>query len=191
MAESLQDRGRFDLSNMKELILILGGARAGKSTFALKTAAAISERVCFVATAEALDEEMQARIQTHRAERPIGWSTVEEPRDLGMALQQTGDVDVVIVDCLTLFVSNWMMTQSNLEEMNSTVTYAINDFLETVSTGDQTVICVSNEVGLGLVPDNELGRAYRDTLGRVNQLVAAAADRVYLVVAGLPLQIKP
>ena len=174
----------------KELVLILGGARAGKSTFALNMANSISDKVCFVATAEALDEEMEARIQTHRAERSPNWSTVEEPRDLSLALQKVGDSDVVIVDCLTLLVSNWMMSEPDVDVMNTKVLQTTSDFLKTVSAGNQTVICVSNEVGLGLVPDNALGRVYRDTLGRVNQLVAAAADRVYLVVAGLPLQIK-
>jgi len=175
----------------KELVLILGGARAGKSTFALKMANGISERICFVATAEALDDEMKRRIKNHREERPANWSTVEEPRDLGLAMQQTGESEVVIVDCLTLFVSNWMMAETDADKMNLKVLDAVNNFLKTTSASNQTVICVSNEVGLGVVPDNALGRLYRDTLGRVNQLGAAAADRVYLVVAGLPLQIKP
>jgi adenosyl cobinamide kinase/adenosyl cobinamide phosphate guanylyltransferase len=175
----------------KELVFILGGARAGKSTFALSMANGLSDKVSFVATAEALDDEMEARIKTHRAERSSNWSTVEEPRNLDLALQKVGESEVVIVDCLTLLVSNWMMSEPDVDAMNAKVLQVIDDFLKTVSAGNQTVICVSNEVGLGLVPDNALGRIYRDTLGRVNQLVAAEADRVYLVVAGLPLQIKP
>ena len=150
----------------------------------------ISDQICFIATAEPLDDEMASRIRTHRAERPSHWLTVEEPRNLSIALQKAAEPNVVIVDCLTLFVSNWMMAEPDVDVMNSKVIEATNDFLKTVSNQEQSVICVSNEVGLGLVPDNALGRTYRDILGRVNQLVAAAADRVYLVVAGLPLQIK-
>src|SRR3954452_2000599 len=105
----------------KELTLIIGGARAGKSTFAQKLATEASENVCFIATAEALDDEMHARIQVHRAERPEQWSTVEEPRDLAGAIHNTGDSTVVIVDCLTLFVSNWMMSEPDVDIMNSKV----------------------------------------------------------------------
>jgi len=134
---------------------------------------------------------MENRIQIHRSERPAGWSTVEEPKDLSHALRKSNDADVVIVDCLTLFVSNWMMSEDDPEILNSQIMQTFEEFLKTASEMDQTIICVSNEVGLGLVPDNALGRAYRDTLGRVNQMAAAAADRVYLVVAGIPIRIKP
>ena len=174
---------------MSELILILGGARAGKSTFALRLAAERKD-VSFVATAQALDADMRSRIDVHRSERPQHWTTIEEPRDLGSALRKAPDSDMVIVDCLTLFVSNWMLAEPDPQTMNENLKSAINDFLGTVARRTQPVICVSNEVGLGLVPDNELGRAFRDTLGRVNQIIAAAADRVYLVVAGIPMRIK-
>ena len=175
----------------KELILILGGARAGKSTFALRLAAERGDNICFIATAEALDEEMRLRVAAHRAERPTHWQTIEEPKQLGDAIKRSNESEIVIVDCLTFFVSNWLMSNPNQQQAEQDVLRVFEDFLSIVSLQNQTVICVSNEVGLGVVPDNELGRSFRDALGRVNQMAAAASNRVYLLVAGLPLQIKP
>lgn len=176
-----------------ELILVLGGARAGKSAFALRLAsersAATSARVCFVATAEALDEEMEARIERHRTERPSDWLTLEEPKQLDIALSKAHDAEVVILDCLTLFVSNWLVTTgAGCEEE---ITRVVEAFLALARSSNQTIICVSNEVGLGLVPEAPLGRAFRDMLGRVNQRFAESAAEVHLLVAGLPLQLKP
>ena len=171
-----------------KLILVLGGARAGKSTFALRLAKDLAGegRVTFIATAQALDDEMAQRIARHREERPSAWLTIEEPYDLDRALIQASDSDVALVDCLALFVSNWLLRgeDSKLEQ-------TCQSFLATVEAQPQTVICVSNEVGLGIVPDNQLSRTYRDLLGRVNQQFAEAADEVYLLVAGLPLRLKP
>ena len=174
---------------MSKLILVLGGARAGKSTFALRLAEAqIGDgQGCFIATAQALDDEMAERIARHRAERSAQWITVEEPFQLDAALLQAAEAKVVLIDCLTLFVSNWLLRSDN--ETEQTVQTLVARLLASVN--EQTVICVSNEVGLGLVPDNPLGRTFRDLLGRVNQQFAAAADEVYLLVAGLPLQLKP
>lgn len=176
-----------------EIILILGGARAGKSAFALKLAGAGETKpdgeVCFIATAEALDEEMAARIRRHRAERSADWQTIEEPREIDRALSQARYADVVIVDCLTLFVSNCLLAdQSERSELDTT--RIVESFLDLAKQRRQTVICVSNEVGMGLVPEFAVGREFRDLLGRVNQRFARAADRVYLLVAGLPLQLK-
>lgn len=170
------------------LILILGGARAGKSTFALRLAKekAGQGSVTFIATAQAFDDEMSQRIARHREERPPHWNTIEEPYQLDEALIKALDSDVVIVDCLTLFVSNWLLRDeaSKLQEVSES-------FLASVQSQTQTVIVVSNEVGLGLVPETPLGRTFRDSLGRVNQQFAEAADEVYLLVAGLPLRLKP
>jgi adenosylcobinamide kinase / adenosylcobinamide-phosphate guanylyltransferase len=170
------------------LILVLGGARAGKSTFALRLARerAGEGSVTFIATAQALDEEMAARIARHREERPAHWTTIEEPYQLDDALIKASDADVALVDCLTLFVSNWLLRSedSKLKEVSES-------FLATVRSQTQTVICVSNEVGLGIVPETPLGRTFRDLLGRINQQFAEAADEVYLLVAGLPLRLKP
>lgn len=184
-----------------KLILVLGGARAGKSTFAMRLAeehasrggqtregehAGDDPRVTFIATAQALDDDMAQRIARHQAERPTHWRTLEEPYQLDRALITVPNSGVVLIDCLTLFVSNWL-----LRDEPSKLQAVCENFLATASSRTQTVICVSNEVGLGIVPDTPLGRTFRDLLGRVNQQFAAAADEVYLLVAGLPLRLKP
>jgi adenosylcobinamide kinase / adenosylcobinamide-phosphate guanylyltransferase len=171
-----------------KLILVLGGARAGKSTFAMHLANERAGRgsVTFIATAQALDDDMAQRIARHREERPVNWSTIEEPYQLDRTLITAPDSNVVLVDCLTLFVSNWLL-RSDEQTMQ-----AISErFLTTVKSRTQTVICVSNETGLGIVPETTLGRTFRDLLGRLNQQFAAAADEVYLLVAGLPVRLKP
>jgi adenosylcobinamide kinase / adenosylcobinamide-phosphate guanylyltransferase len=170
------------------LTLLLGGARSGKSTQAL-TLAADAERVLFVATGEAHDEEMAARIAIHRKERPAKWHTLEEPRDLATALgPRISNYDLIIIDCLTLWVSNLLLaTPTPIDPVA-----AVPPLLDVYERGGDTDwIIVTNEVGLGLVPDTPLGRTYRDALGAVNRQVAAAADVVTFMVAGLPLTIKP
>ena len=171
-----------------KLILVLGGARAGKSTFAMRLANEYAGEgsVTFIATAQALDDDMAQRIARHREERPAHWSTIEEPYHLDSALITAPDSSVVLIDCLTLFVSNWLLRSDD-----QTLPEISKRFLATVSCQTRTVICVSNEVGLGIVPETPLGRTFRDLLGRVNQQFAAAADEVYLLVAGLPLRLKP
>lgn len=177
------------------LILLLGGARAGKSTRALQLAVekeGLSGRdVCYIATAQGLDDDMAARIARHRAERPPHWRTIEEPYQIDKALRQAAEAGVVVVDCLTLFVSNWLLRYEAEHECERIIRQITTDFLERAKSQPQSIVCVSNEVGLGVVPDTSLGRVFRDLLGRVNQDFAAAADEVYLVVAGLPLQLKP
>lgn len=176
------------------LILLLGGARAGKSNHALRLAAARCRspvaRVCFIATAQALDEDMTARIARHREQRPSAWQTIEEPYQIDEALRHAGEAEIVIVDCLTLFVSNWLQRYEDEDECEQFVRRITRDFLE-LTRSQQTIICVSNDVGLGVVPETRIGRVFRDLLGRVNQDFAAAANEVYLLVAGLPLQVKP
>ncbi len=183
------------ISNDKQLILLLGGARAGKSSCALRLATEREQlsggNVCFIATAQALDEDMSARITRHRAERPSHWQTIEEPYQLDQALQQTANTEVVIVDCLTLFVSNWLLKYDDQQQCEKAVRQITERFLELAQSQQQTIICVSNEVGLGVVPETRLGRVFRDLLGRVNQDFAQAADEVYLLVSGLSLQLKP
>ena len=175
------------------LILILGGARAGKSSFALQLAAdreLLSQSdVRFIATAQALDEEMAMRIAKHRADRPLHWRTIEEPYKLDEAVRDSEGAGIVIVDCLTLLVSNWLLR--NEPECEQKLNKIGETLISTAKSRNQTLICVSNEVGLGLVPETPLGRRYRDVLGRVNQQFAQAADEVYLLVAGLPLRLKP
>ena len=178
-----------------EIILILGGARAGKSAFALRLARdreiAAAGRICFIATAAPLDEEMRARIARHREERPPDWLTIEEPKRLDTAIAEARNAQVVIVDCLTLFVSNWFMDIEDERACEREIEPIVENFLAIAAKSEQTIICVSNEVGLGLVPETSLGRLFRDALGRVNQRIARAASQVYLLVAGLPIQLKP
>lgn len=173
------------------LIFVVGGARAGKSSFALRLAKEHASRVCFIATAQALDDDMASRIARHREERPAHWTTIEEPYQLDKALLQAGTSQLVIVDCLTLFVSNWLLRSHNENQCEETVRNISQNLLTTVKSQRQPMICVSNEVGLGVIPETRLGRTFRDLLGRVNQQFAEAADEVYLLVAGLPLRLKP
>ena len=178
-----------------KLILLLGGARAGKSTYALRLAKEREQisgaEVCFIATAQALDEDMAARIAQHRKERPRNWRTIEEAYHIEEALRETGETGIVIVDCLTLFVSNWLMRYDVEHHCETLVRRVTAEFLELARSRRQTIICVSNETGLGIVPETRLGRIFRDLLGRVNQDFAATADEVDLLVAGLPLRLKP
>ena len=183
------------------LILILGGARSGKSTFAERLAAHSSKSVAFIATATASDEDMQDRIARHRASRPAEWTTIEEPLDLVYALQEANsEADVILLDCMTLWLSNWMGQQAFTDETENVILNsatksalaAIEALLTAVKilASGKTVIVVSNEVGLGIVPMHPLSRAYRDTLGWVNQRIAQDAERVYLMIAGLAVDIK-
>ena len=185
------------------LILVLGGARSGKSTFAEKLAASSRSSVAFIATATASDEEMQARIARHRAERPQTWHTIEEPLDLAGALQRASALaDVLLLDCLTLWASNWLMQQPRLplegQQVISDPLFGehalkeIEAMLRVLRSlpAHQSLIVVSNEVGMGLVPEYPLGRVYRDTLGYANQHLARAAERVYLLVAGIAVDLK-
>jgi len=187
MSQSMTRRAR--------LILLLGGARAGKSAYAERlaedAARASGAQVCFIATAQELDEDMTARIARHRTERPVNWRTIEEPCQIHEALKRASDARIVIVDCLTLFVSNWLMHHEDEHECEQFVRRVTREFLEQAHVRQQTIICVSNEVGLGIVPDTRMGRVFRDLLGRVNQDFAAAADEVHLLFAGLPLRLKP
>jgi adenosyl cobinamide kinase/adenosyl cobinamide phosphate guanylyltransferase len=163
------------------LTLILGGARSGKSRRAEALLAALPPPWTYIATAEAFDAEMQARIEAHRARRTAGWRTLEAPRDLTGAL--AGAAPPVLVDCLTLWLSNLMLAESDLPAAMA----ALEDVLR--ARGGMGVL-VSNEVGSGIVPATALGRRFRDAQGLLNQRMAALADRVELVVAGVPLRLK-
>ena len=186
---------------MKEQsILLLGGARSGKSRTAVQMAKAYGDRVLYVATAEAKDEEMRARIEVHRSKRPAIWRTIEVTSNVGSAVQGAlveGEVDVVLLDCLTMLLSNVMLEglpDTEVENLDVTTARArvaaeLDELLATVGSCVVPWIVVSNEVGCGLVPPTQLGRTYRDLLGWANQRLAAAADAVYWMVAGLPVNI--
>lgn len=174
----------------KELILILGGARSGKSAFAERLARR-GRRVLFVATAEPRDEDMKRRIAAHRERRPAGWDTLEEPLDLVAALRPVLDrYDTFLLDCLTLWVSNLLLDEPGHAEANNRIQDSARKLMDLIEETPATWILVSNQVGQGIVPSSALGRAYRDALGRVNQLAASRADRVYLMTAGLALELK-
>jgi adenosylcobinamide kinase/adenosylcobinamide-phosphate guanylyltransferase len=167
----------------------LGGVRAGKSAFAVARARAIGGRVVFVATAEAGDDEMAARIARHRAERPPSWRTVEIPVALPSALTALeSEADVLIVDCLNFWVANMLQKRPGLSDADLRSEAAA---LEAVATCPRfSLLLVSNEVGSGVHPETELGRRFRDALGLVNQAAARAAEEVVLMVAGCPLTVK-
>ena len=174
----------------KELILILGGARSGKSAVAEKLARQ-GERTLFVATAEALDDDMKRRIIAHRERRPAAWDTLEEPLDPASAVPLALDGhDTLLLDCLTVWVSNLLLGMENDAGAENEILARVEVFLDLYEKTEARWILVSNEVGLGVVPPSALGRVYRDALGRVNQLVAARADKVYTMTAGLALELK-
>jgi adenosylcobinamide kinase/adenosylcobinamide-phosphate guanylyltransferase len=175
----------------KKIILILGGARSGKSTYAQELAEQYGNNVLFVATAAALDDEMRVRIEAHKKARPQGWKTLEASCNIGTELKkQSGDFDVVLIDCITLLISNLLGNGPDSPEIDRRVEKEIAQLVECTHLIDKTFIIVSNEVGLGLVPPNKAGRIYRDLLGKANQILAHNADEVYLMVAGIPLKIK-
>ncbi|MBU1181651.1 MAG: bifunctional adenosylcobinamide kinase/adenosylcobinamide-phosphate guanylyltransferase [Proteobacteria bacterium] len=170
------------------IVLVTGGARSGKSEFALKLAEKLEGKMLFLATAEAFDEEMEQRIQRHRKQRGNRWNTIEEPIYLGKALRPIlGLYNTIVVDCLTLWMSNLLGKYPDHEEKITEVT---DDFLSCMLEFKGTIIVVSNEVGMGIVPGNRLARIFRDMAGQLNQKVAQIADEVYLIVSGLPLKLK-
>jgi adenosylcobinamide kinase / adenosylcobinamide-phosphate guanylyltransferase len=166
------------------LTFILGGSRSGKSGFALERASGLQGRKVFIATAQAFDDEMSERIARHKKERSGEWITFEEP----LALPQLiGDIsnkfDVLVVDCLTLWLSNLMLNYCEVEA-------DIKSFISSAVTCPSSLFVVSNEVGMGIVPDNALARKFRDDAGTLNRRVAEIAEEVYLVTAGIPIRIK-
>ncbi len=176
------------------VILILGGARSGKSNHAQRLAEEMGRPVLYVATATAGDEEMAERIARHRAARPAHWRTVEAPVGVGRALAGVlGDGEVVLLDCLTLLVANLLMElgeSADADVLEGRVTAELEELLAVCAAHKATLIVVSNEVGMGLVPPYPMGRVYRDVLGRANQWLAARAEQVIFMVAGLPMVVK-
>lgn len=180
----------------KSVVLVLGGARSGKTAWALKEAenrllqyrhSAVSgggeQHALYVATAQALDAEMQERIQRHREERGELWHTIEESLDLSRCILDSGRYPVVLLDCLTMWVSNLMTCELPLDHVFSELCAALRQI-------PNQIILVSNEVGLGIVPDNPLARRFRDAVGRLHQEIALVADEVFFVTAGIALRMK-
>lgn len=186
---------------MRKLVLILGGARSGKSTFAERLARQSGKPIAFIATATPTDEEMRLRIQHHRALRPPEWLTIEEPLDIASAVAgAAAQADVLLLDCMTLWLDNWLSQQgaTGQEEFFASTQYsdavllAVYALLRAFAAlpEHKSLIVVSNEVGSGIVPAYALGRLYRDLLGLVNQRLAQAATHVYLMIAGLGVDIR-
>ncbi|MFZ5943616.1 MAG: bifunctional adenosylcobinamide kinase/adenosylcobinamide-phosphate guanylyltransferase [Bacillota bacterium] len=180
--------------------LIIGGARSGKSSYGEKLAASISENVGYVATAQAFDEEMQARIAAHRKNRPQNWVTYEEPISISDILASNQHKhDVFLIDCLTLLITNILLkglnidnlSTSNQQEKEKEVLVELGKVVSFSKVFPPEIIIVTNEIGLGIVPANNLSRVYRDIAGRANQFMAENARRVIFTCAGIPLQIKP
>jgi len=186
------------------LILILGGARSGKSAFAERLATNSGRSVVFIATATAGDEEMRQRIIRHRAARPATWHTIEEPLDLASAVLRASELgDVLLLDCITLWLSN-LFAQRGGDHESAEGQYEANRLFDKAALEEteallraaqslesgRILLIVTNEVGLGIVPPYPLGRLYRDTLGIVNQRLAQEADRVYLMIAGMGVDLK-
>lgn len=169
------------------LTLIIGGARSGKSSHALALAEAAAARrggqPVMIATAQALDEEMSERIARHRAERGPSWRTVEAPMELAAALRQAGAGDCAVIDCLTLWLSNLMFAEADLSRETDAL-------LDAAAACPAELVMVTNEVGMGIVPENALARRFRDEAGRLNRRVADSADAVIVMFAGQALRLK-
>jgi adenosylcobinamide kinase/adenosylcobinamide-phosphate guanylyltransferase len=180
---------------MGELTFILGAARSGKSTFAVELAQRHAGTVLYVATLQPMDDEMRERVVLHRQERPAEWATLEEPVDVTGALGRAPHHDVYLLDCATLWVSNLLLREHGYADYvpASAAEGPLNhvrELIEWQRASGANLIVVSNEVGAGIVPEYALARAYRDTLGRANRMLADAADKFYYVVAGFYLDIK-
>ena len=180
----------------KTLTLILGGARSGKSTYAEQLAAQRGTRILYVATAQAWDDEMALRIANHQAQRPAAWQTLEAPTEVGTAIvaaERGAGYDLVLLDCLTLLASNVILALPEpvaTPAAEAALRAEVDALLAAYQASNASWILVSNEVGLGIVPAYALGRVYRDALGRANQQLAAVADEVLFMVAGLPMRVK-
>jgi adenosylcobinamide kinase / adenosylcobinamide-phosphate guanylyltransferase len=169
---------------MTRSLLVLGGARSGKSRYGQQRAEALPGRHLFIATAEAWDDEMRERVAQHRADRSALWETLESPLELTDAIDaQRGENAVVLVDCLTLWATNLLLGKRDIDAATANLCSAIARF-------EGRIILVANEVGLGIVPENALARRFRDVAGQINQAVARTVDEVVFVAAGLPLKMK-
>lgn len=172
---------------MGKIIFILGGARSGKSAYALQLAKKGKSRAAFIATCQELDKEMSERIKFHKKSRPANWQTFEEPYKVSDLVNKVGvKFGVILIDCLTLLVSNLMLKGAKKRSINREA-YNILSALNKIKA---KAIIVSNEVGLGIVPNNKLGRNFRDIAGKINQIVAKESDEAYFMVSGIPWKIK-
>lgn len=175
--------------------LITGGARSGKSRFAEQLAQQHGAPLCYLATAQALDDEMDERIVRHRARRGSDWRTLEEPLALPQALAQLdGSCNAILVDCITLWLTNLLLaredTELSADSIEEEILNAVHRLAATLRGMTTPVYLVTNEVGMGIVPEHRLGRLFRDLAGQTNQILATGCERVYTVISGIPLQLK-
>lgn len=178
---------------MSHLILVTGGARSGKSDYALKRAESIKGAHCFLATCPIVDSEMDDRISRHKTERNAElWHTIEEETEIATTLQSLESNSICLIDCLTLWVNNLMFRAEKSGEIfgDNEMQRLVKSFVEAAVTFQGTLICVTNEVGMGIVPDNSSARLYRDLVGRSNRMIAEVANEVILVSCGIPLFLK-
>jgi len=172
---------------MGKITFILGGTRSGKSSFAVKLAEESAKKTAFIATCVPYDDEMQTRVMLHKKERSSEWATFEEPKELAILLKNINNqFETVIIDCITLFVTNLIM--DNLDD--NVINDRITQMMLALKDVNYDTYIVSNEVGLGIVPDNALARRFRDIAGKVNQLIASHADNVFFMVSGIPMKVK-
>jgi adenosylcobinamide kinase/adenosylcobinamide-phosphate guanylyltransferase len=186
--------------DMGKLILVTGGARSGKSSFAEEHARKLGKNIIYIATAIPFDEEMKLRVKKHREQRPSHWETVEAYKDLDCVLKyKVEGKDGALLDCITVMITNIMMDElrdwdnikaEDMEHVEKRVNEEIKKLLSLVESTDITFIVVTNEVGMGIVPEYPSTRLYRDVAGRANQMIAKEADEVYLCVSGIPMKIK-
>lgn len=169
---------------MSYSLLITGGARSGKSSFAEKRTLSYGTPVLYIATAQAFDEEMENRIQLHQQRRGDEWRTISEPLAIANILTSLDRQGACLVDCLTLWLSNLIFAEEDISKATSSL-------IEAIAARRDPVILVTNEVGGGIVPENALARRFRDEAGRLNQIVAEAVDEVYTCISGIPLKLKP
>ena len=173
---------------MAKLTFILGGARSGKSSFAVELAKEYKS-VTYVATAQVLDDEMRERVEMHKKLRPASWKVVESHINVANTVERL-KADLILIDCLTLYVSNLLLDANKEDTKEEYITNEIKRLCDASENVSADVIMVSNEVGLGIVPADPLGRKFRDVAGKVNQIVASRADEVYFVTAGIPQRLK-
>ncbi len=181
------------MNNNPRHIFITGGARSGKSKFAEELVASIGRKIIYLATAEAWDREMEERISKHQQRRPADWMTIEEPIKVKEILVTYQEEYTILFDCLTMFLSNLYFkfeTNQNTEKIPNMVQQEIEDLAKIISASKANLVVVSNEVGWGIVPDNQLSRSFRDLAGIANQFIAGISDEVYLVASGIPVKIK-
>ena len=169
---------------MSYSLLVTGGARSGKSRFAESRTLGLGQPVVYIATAQAFDDEMAERIKQHQDRRGPEWHTVNEPRALADAIIKTDGQGPCLVDCLTIWLSNLIFAEEDIEQ-------ATNSVIKAIASRKDPIVFVTNEVGGGIVPENALARRFRDEAGRLNQTIAEAVDEVYVCISGMPLQLKP